>query len=59
MKNLLDPNHDYLKTEENVKKYLQRLSDAQIKSYYEMIEFTTFPVLLAQEYSKRFKNTKK
>lgn len=59
MKDLLDPNHDYLKTEKNVKRYLQSLSDAEIKSYYEMIEFTTFPALLVQEYSKRFKKIKK
>lgn len=54
MKSLLDPGNDYLKTEKNVSKYLQSLSDSQIKSYYEAIEFTSFPILLSQEYSRRF-----
>jgi len=55
VKSLLDPGHDYLKTEKNVSKYLHSLSDSQIKSYYEAIEFTSFPILLSQEYSRRFK----
>lgn len=55
MKSLLDPGNDYSKTEKNVSKYLQSLSDSQIKSYYEAIEFTSFPILLYQEYSRRFK----
>lgn len=58
MKKLLDPNHNYLKTEENVRKYLHSLTDSQIQSYYEAIEFTSFPILLAQEYSERFKKKK-
>lgn len=58
MKNLLDPRHDYLKTEDNVRKYLQSLSDTQIKSYYEAIEYTSFPTLLTHEYSIRFKKKK-
>jgi len=55
MKRLL---HDsgYLRTETNVKKYLESLSDAQIKYHYEAIEFTPFPILLSKEYSKRFKH---
>ena len=59
MKKLLDPEHNYLKTEANVRKYLQSLSDSQIQSYYEAIEFTSFPILLAHEYSMRFKNKNK
>lgn len=51
MKKLLD--HNYLKTEENVRKYLSSLSDSQIESYYDAIEFTPFPILLAKEHSKR------
>ena len=54
MRKLLDPNHDYLQTEENVKKYLNKLSDSQLKLYFEAIEFTPFPLILIQEYSKRF-----
>ncbi|AJM92295.1 MULTISPECIES: hypothetical protein [Nitrosopumilus] len=60
MRKLLDPHHDYLKTEENVKKYLNSLSDSQLKLYFEAIEFTPFPLMLIQEYSKRFsKNRQK
>lgn len=59
MKKLLDPSHNYLKTEENIRKYLQRLPDSQIEAFYEAIEFTTFPILLTQEYSRRFKNKNK
>ena len=54
MRKLLDPGHDYLRTEKNVQKYLRALSDSQIKSYYEAIEFTPFPTLLAKEYYRRF-----
>jgi len=62
MKSLLDPNHDYLKTEENVKRFLHGLSDKELQKYYEAIEFTSFPLLLEQEYANRFyhkKRTKK
>lgn len=55
MEELLDPNHDYLKTEENVRKFLAKLPDKELKKYYEAIEFTSFPLLLEHEYSKRFK----
>ena len=58
MKKLLDPNHDYSKTEENVRKYLHSLTDSQIQSYFEAIEFTSFPTLLAREYAMRFKKNK-
>ena len=59
MDNLLDPNHDYLKTEENVRKFLSKLSDKELKKYYEAIEFTSFPLLLEQEYAHRFYKRKK
>lgn len=59
MKSLLDPGDDYLKTEENVRKYLKSLSNSQIKSFYEAIEYTSFPILLAHEYSFRFKKKSK
>lgn len=58
MKNLLDPHDDYIKTEKNVRKYLKSLSDSQIKSFYETIEYTPFPALLTKEYSSRFKKNK-
>ena len=54
MRNLLDPYDDYLKTEKNVRKYLKSLSNSQVKLFYEAIEYTPFPVLLAREYSSRF-----
>ena len=54
MKNLLDAKNNYLKTEKNVQAYLRSLSDSQVKLYYETIEFTPFPTLLAKEYSRRF-----
>lgn len=54
MEHLLDPNHDYLKTEENVRKFLSKLSDKELQKYYEAIEFTSFPILLEQEYTNRF-----
>lgn len=51
---------DFLGNERNVKKFLKSLPDAQIKNYYEAIEYTPFPILLAKEYKKRFvKNIKK
>ena len=56
MKKLLDSHDNYLKTEKNVKKYLQELSDSQLKLYFEAIEFTPFTTLLSQEYAKRFKS---
>ena len=60
MRKLLDPHHNYLKTEENVKKYLCSLSDSQLKLYFEAIEFTPFPLMLVHEYTKRFaKNRQK
>ena len=55
MKNLVDPKGDYLKTEENIKKYLKSLGDSHLKNLYQNIELTTFPILLAQEYKSRFR----
>lgn len=54
MKKLLDSRYNYLKTQENVQKYLKSLPDSQIKFYYETVEFTPFLTMLCQEYSLRF-----
>ena len=55
MKSLIDPKGDYLKTEKNIKKYLNSLNDKQLKNMYENIELTHFPILLVHEYKCRFK----
>lgn len=49
---------DFLGNERNVKKFLKSLPDTQIKNYYEAIEYTPFPILLAKEYKKRFVKNK-
>ena len=52
MENLFDGN--YLKCEKNVKKFLKSLSSEEIKTFYDNIEYTPFPILLAREYRRRF-----
>ena len=59
MQSLLDPKGSYIKSEKNVKKYLASISDDQIKIFYENIELTSFPILLAKEYHKRFSKNKR
>jgi hypothetical protein len=54
MERLFDPNVSYLSCEKNVKKYLKGLSDSQLKTFYENLEYTPFPILLIKEYKKRF-----
>lgn len=46
-----------LKDEKSVKEYLQTLSDSEIDNWYESIEFTPFPILLAKEHYRRHKPT--
>ena len=58
MQSLLDPQGNYAKSEKNVKKYLSSISDLEIKGFYENIELTPFPILLAKEYHKRFSKKK-
>ena len=58
MQSLLDPQGSYIKSEKNVKKYLKSISDADIKGFYENVELTPFPILLAKEYHKRFSKKK-
>ena len=59
MQSLLDPQGSYLKSEKNVKKFLKALSDESIKNFYENIELTPFPILLAKEYHQRLSKKKK
>ena len=59
MQSLLDPRGSYLKSEKNVKKFLEALSDESIKTFYENIELTPFPILLAKEYHQRLSKKKK
>lgn len=59
MKSLLDPNGDYSKSEENVRKFLRDLPDKELKAFYENIELTSFPLLLAKEYHNRFSKRSK
>lgn len=58
MENLLDPNGKYQVSEKNVRNFLKKLPDEKIKNFYETLEFTPFPILLAKEYQKRFNNSK-
>ncbi len=53
MESLLGPKGNYMRTEENVKAFLRSLPDKELKNYYENIELTSFPILLAREYRRR------
>lgn len=44
-----------LKSEKSIRKYLKTLSDDQIIKYYLDVEFSPFPVLIIEEYTRRFK----
>lgn len=54
MQSLLDPGRSYIKSEKNVIQYLKKIPDEEIKVFYENVELTPFPILLAKEYHKRF-----
>ncbi|MCV0373412.1 MAG: hypothetical protein K5793_07665 [Nitrosarchaeum sp.] len=58
MESLYDPRGSYLSSEKNVKKYLKKISDSQVKTFYENLEYTPFPILLIKEYKRRFKRKK-
>jgi hypothetical protein len=57
MEKLFDPKTSYLTCEKNVRKYLDSLSDEQLRTFFENIEYTPFPILLIKEYKKRFENS--
>ena len=58
MEKLFDPKDTYLVCEKNVKKYLNNLSDDQLRTFYENLEYTPFPILLIKEYKKRFDHSR-
>lgn len=57
MEKLFDPKTSYLTCEKNVRKYLNSLSDEQLRTFFENIEYTPFPILLIKEYKRRFENS--
>jgi len=48
-----------LKSEKSIKEYLKTLPDDMIIKYYLDVEFTPFPVLIIEEYTRRFKRKSK
>lgn len=48
-----------LKSEKSIKQYLTSLSDDEIIKYYLDVEFSPFPVLIMEEYTRRFKQKTK
>jgi len=48
-----------LKTEKSIKEYLKTLPDDTVIKYYLDVEFTPFPVLIIEEYTRRFKRKTK
>ena len=54
MDKLFDPKKSYMSCEKDIRKYLETLSDSQLTTFYENLEYTPFPILLIKEYKKRF-----
>ena len=48
-----------LKTEKSFKEYLEKLPDDTIIKYYSDVEYSPFPVILIQEYTRRFQQKTK
>lgn len=48
-----------LKSERSIKEFLEKLPDDDIIKYYLDVEFTPFPVLIIEEYNRRFKRKTK
>ncbi|MFQ5497303.1 MAG: hypothetical protein ACE5DU_05390 [Nitrosopumilus sp.] len=48
-----------IKSEKSIKEYLKTLSDDQIIKYYLDVEYSPFPILIIQEYTRRFKRKTK
>ena len=48
-----------LKSEKSIKEYLKTLPDDTIIRYYLDVEYSPFPVLLIEEYTRRFKRKTK
>lgn len=48
-----------LKSEKSIKEYLENLSDDIIIKYYLDVEYSPFPILVIEEYTRRFKRKTK
>ena len=48
-----------LKSEKSIKEYLKKLPDDTIIRYYLDVEYSPFPILLIEEYTRRFKKKTK
>lgn len=48
-----------LKSEKSIKEYLKTISDDSVIKYYLDIEFCPFPILIIEEYTRRFKQKSK
>ena len=48
-----------LKSESSFKEYLKKLPDHTIIEYYSDVEYSPFPIILIQEYARRFKQKSK
>ena len=48
-----------LKSEKSFKEYLKKLPDDTIIKYYSDVEYSPFPVILIQEYTRRFEQKSK
>ena len=48
-----------LKSETSFKEYLKKLPDDTIIEYYSDVEYSPFPVILIQEYTRRFQQKSK
>jgi hypothetical protein len=47
-----------IKSEKSIKEYLKKLPDDTIIKYYSDVEYSPFPILVIEEYTKRFKTKK-
>ena len=48
-----------LKSESSFKEYLKKLPDHTIIEYYSDVEYSPFPIILIQEYARRFQQKSK
>ena len=48
-----------LKSEKSIKEYLEKLPDDTIIKYYLDVEYSPFPILVIEEYTRRFKKKTK
>ena len=48
-----------LKSEKSIKQYLEKLPDDTIIKYYLDVEYSPFPILIIEEYTRRFKRKTK